>query len=453
MTKIQAEIVIIGAGLTGLTLAYYLAKKGKNIVLLEKDEEVGGVIKTKKENGFIFENGPTTGVLGSEEIVQLFEDLKDDCSLEKTSSIANQRWILKNGKWEPIPSGLLSAVNTPLFKLKDKFKILGEPFRAKGNNPDETLAELVQRRMGQSFLDYAIDPFISGVYAGDPNRLITRFALPKLYNLEQTYGSFIKGSIKKRREPKTELQKKVTREVFSVEGGLGELINALDKHIPSESKFCNAQKINVTPSGDEYIIDFVKDGVDYEITSNKVVTTIGGYALTKVLPLAEKEDLDALAKVNYAKVLQVAVGYNKWNGKLLNAFGGLIPSLEKENVLGILFPGSLFKNRCPQDGALLSVFVGGVKKPEMFQKTDQEIKEMVLDIIKRTLGEVKEPDLFHIYRYQYAIPQYDNLSEAKLKAIDSIQKQHSGLFVIGNVRDGIGMADRVKQAVLLAQEL
>jgi len=453
MTKIQSEIVIIGAGLTGLTLAYYLAKKGKNIVLLEKDEEVGGVIKTKKENGFVFENGPTTGVLGSEEIVQLFEDLKDDCTLEKTSSIANQRWILKNAKWEPIPSGLMSAVGTPLFKLKDKFKILGEPFRAKGNNPDETLAEMVKRRMGQSFLDYAIDPFISGVYAGDPNQLITRFALPKLYNLEQTYGSFIKGSMKKRKEPKTELQKKVTREVFSVEGGLGELISALDKHIPSESKFCDAQQINVSPSDNGFITSFEKDGDEFEISSDKVVTTIGGYALTNVLSFVEKEDLEALEKVNYAKVLQVAVGYNKWDGKQLNAFGGLIPSLENEKVLGILFPGSLFKNRCPKNGTLLSVFVGGIKKPEMFQKPDQEIKEMVLDIIKRTLEEEKEPDLFHIYRYQHAIPQYDKLSEAKLKAIDSIQKQHKGLFVIGNVRDGIGMADRVKQAVLLADEL
>ena len=145
-----------------------------------------------------------------------------------------KRYILKNGQWTPLPSGLISAINTPLFTLKDKFRILGEPFRKPGSDPDESVAQLVRRRLGESFLDYAVNPFISGVYAGDPEKLITRYALPKLYALEQNYGSFIKGSIAKARQKKTELEKKATREVFSAKGGLGNLIKALTLKIGKE---------------------------------------------------------------------------------------------------------------------------------------------------------------------------------------------------------------------------
>jgi protoporphyrinogen/coproporphyrinogen III oxidase len=119
-------------------------------------------------------------------------------------------------KWEPLPSGIIKGITTPLFTFPDKLRLLGEPFRKKGENPNETLADLVLRRMGKSFLDYAIDPFILGIYSGDPAKLVTKFAFPKLYRLEQDYGSFIKGALKKAKEPKTEREKKATKEIFSV---------------------------------------------------------------------------------------------------------------------------------------------------------------------------------------------------------------------------------------------
>ena len=189
------------------------------------------MIQTHREEGFTFESGPNTGVLSNKEIALLFDDLGEHCTLETGQGKSKKRYILKNGRWEPLPSGLISAVSTPLFTLKDKFRILGEPFRKPGNNPDESVADMVIRRMGKSFLDYAVDPFISGIYAGNPSRLVTRYALPKLYALEQNYGSFIRGSIKKSRVPKSDEEKKATREVFSVRGGMGSLIAALEKEI------------------------------------------------------------------------------------------------------------------------------------------------------------------------------------------------------------------------------
>ncbi|HKK10907.1 MAG TPA: protoporphyrinogen oxidase, partial [Bacteroidales bacterium] len=227
MSKEKVDVVVIGAGLTGLTAAYYLSKNNKSVKVIEQNKNIGGVIQTHREDEFVYESGPNTGVLSTPEAAELLEDLSDLCKLEIADEAAKNRWVWKGDSWQELPSGLMGGITTPLFALKDKFRILGEPFRKKGTNPNESLDQLVKRRMGKSFLEYAVDPFVLGIYAGDPSYLVPRFALPKLYNLEQNYGSFIGGAMKKKKEPKSEQEKKATREVFSVEGGLSNLTDAL----------------------------------------------------------------------------------------------------------------------------------------------------------------------------------------------------------------------------------
>jgi protoporphyrinogen/coproporphyrinogen III oxidase len=194
----NTTVVIIGGGLTGLTLAYYLKKSGMVPMVIEKEDRAGGVIRTYREMGFTYESGPNTGVLGNMEVMDLFSDLGGGCELEVANPQAKRRLIWKGGRWHHLPSGLKEAIQTPLFTVGDKLRILGEPFRRRGKDPMESVGSLVKRRMGNSFLDYAVDPFISGIYAGDPDRLVTQYALPKLYRLEQAHGSFIGGAIKKR---------------------------------------------------------------------------------------------------------------------------------------------------------------------------------------------------------------------------------------------------------------
>ncbi len=450
----KTNIIIIGAGLTGLAMAYFLRKSGRSVIIIEKDSRAGGVISTISEDGFIFETGPNTGVLSTPEIAGLFRDLAGKCDLDSANPKSKKRYILKNGKWQPLPSGLFSAVTTPLFTLKDKFRILGEPFRKSGNDPDETLAHLVKRRMGKSYLDYAVDPFISGIYAGDPSALVTRYALPKLYALEQKYGSFITGAIKKSREPKTEDQKRATGEVFSVKGGMKSLITALVGELKENSLILSAKDISVVQNRTGFIVTFTNtDGVSEEITAPNVLTTFGGSSLKIVLPFIQEKELIPVTATKYAAVVQVAVGYKLWNGMPLDAFGGLIPSRENRGVLGILFPSAIFKGRAPENGALLSVFLGGIKKPDTILKSDQEIRDIVMKEIRETLFENREPDLLKIFRYKYAIPQYEKTSGERLDCINKIQDQYPGLILAGNIRDGIGMADRVKQAKSISDML
>ena len=220
-------VVVIGAGLTGLTTAFHLKRKGYQVLVLEKQDRVGGQIQTHTQDGFTFESGPNTGVVSFPEVAELFQALDGRCQIEIARESSKRRLIWKGKRFHALPSGPLQAVTTPLFTLKDKFRILGEPWRKRGQNPDESVGSLAQRRLGRSFYDYAVDPFVSGVYAGDPMKLITRYALPKLYRLEANYGSFVRGAMAKRKEPKSERDRLATRKVFSSLGGLQNMVDAL----------------------------------------------------------------------------------------------------------------------------------------------------------------------------------------------------------------------------------
>ncbi len=445
------KVAVIGAGLSGLTTAYYLRKKGINVQVFEKAGRIGGVIETREEDGFLYENGPSTGVLGQPEAAALIEELGEACQLEIADEDAKYRWIWKGDRWHALPSGLWGGITTPLFSWYDKFRILGEPFRKPGTNPDESLADLVLRRMGKSFLKYAIDPFILGVYSGDPKKLIVRYALPKLYSLEQNYGSFIGGAIKKSKEPKTDWDKKATKEVFSLRGGLKSLVNALSEQIGSERFHLNQTNLKVEYSGEKYQI---ADDAGTISEFDQVISTVGGYALRQLFPFFPAADLAKIEAMKYARVVQVSVGFKKWEGMPIKAFGGLIPFHENRDILGVLFLSSFLKSRAPEGGALLSTFLGGVRKPEMVDLPDDEIKSIVERELKSMLGLTKwQPDLLVVNRYQHAIPQYGIESAGRLQAIADLEADFPGLFLGGNIRDGIGMADRIKQGRNLAESV
>ncbi|NDW19200.1 protoporphyrinogen oxidase [Dysgonomonas sp. 216] len=441
------KITVIGAGLTGLTIAYLLRDKGYEVTVLEKDSKVGGAIQTHVANGYVFEEGPNTGVVSNPEVAELFDML--GLKIEEANRNAEKRLILKNGRWHPLPSGAVSFLKTPLFSAADKAKMMFEPFQKKGADPDESVASLAARRIGQSFVDYAVNPFISGIYAGDPEKLVTRYALPKLYRLEQDYGSFIKGSIQKSKIKKTARDLKATRKVFSVAGGLGGLIYALQNGVGAQNIVCDITDVSINKNGDEgYCVAYHRNGRQVLYKSDVVITTVGAYVLPEILPFISLEDMDAITDLRYAKIVQVAVGVKK---NVLNnrfcSFGGLIPQKENRRLLGVLFPSYCFSQRVPEDCSVLAVYMGGIRHPEIFDWSDERLKKTVEAELSDLFGiNERGIDFIHIFRHRHAIPQYEKSSGKRFEAINKIEEENKGLIVAGNLRNGIGMADRIKQA-------
>lgn len=455
MTNKEYDIVIIGAGLTGLTAGFYITKQGKTVAIVEKQNRIGGQIQTFEQDGFIFEKGPNTGVVSYPEVAELFQDLAPLCNLETAREESKRRLIWKGNRFHEIPSSLMGGVTTPLFSFFDKFRLLGEPFRKKGTNPNESVADLTRRRMGKSFLDYAVDPFLSGVYAGNPEKLITRYALPKLYNLEQEYGGFIKGAIAKAKIPKTDRDKLATKKVFSATDGLEKLPKAMADKIGREQIFIGAERVRVNPKGDSWEISFRSNKEDSQLKAKQVITTVGAYALEELLPFVDPHLIEKITCLEYAPVVQISVGIKDTKGLVFNAFGGLVPSRENREVLGILYPSACFEGRAPKDGALFSFFIGGVKHRELTTLSDQELEALVIRNFHSMLKFPKEakPDLIKIFRHNKAIPQYGINSGDRFEAIRLIEQKYPTLTLAGNIIGGIGMSDRIRQGVELAKKV
>lgn len=448
--KQQHEIVVIGAGLTGLSTAFHLHRQGRDVVILEKADRVGGQIHTYHENGFTFESGPNTGVVSFPEVAELFQMLEGSCQLEIARESSKRRLIWKGDRFHELPSSPVSAITTPLFRLSDKFRILGEPWRKKGTDPDEPVGALAARRLGKSFYEYAVDPFVSGVYAGDPMKLTTRYALPKLYNLEANYGSFIRGAIAKAKEPKTDRDRLATKKVFSAVGGLQRLVEALSKDLRI---ITSANNLKVIPTADgQWSCTY--NGTE-EIVCRKVVTTVGAYALPALLPFIPEAQMQKMSNLFYAPIIQVILGVKNARGLDFPAFGGLVPSKEQKRVLGILFPSSCFEQRCPDGGALYSYFIGGARHTDYLQKSDDEIREIALEAFHSMLKYPADmqPDLLRIFRHEHAIPQYWSDSGERFATIEALQQQFPGLILAGNMRDGIGMGNRIHQGASIASSI
>ena len=441
---------MIGAGLTGLSTAFHLHRQGRDVVILEKADRVGGQIHTYHENGFTFESGPNTGVVSFPEVAELFQMLEGSCQLEIARESSKRRLIWKGDRFHELPSSPVSAITTPLFRLSDKFRILGEPWRKKGTDPDEPVGALAARRLGKSFYEYAVDPFVSGVYAGDPMKLTTRYALPKLYNLEANYGSFIRGAIAKAKEPKTDRDRLATKKVFSAVGGLQRLVEALSKDLRI---ITSANNLKVMPTADgQWSCTY--NGTE-EIVCRKVVTTVGAYALPALLPFIPEAQMQKMSNLFYAPIIQVILGVKNACGLDFPAFGGLVPSKEQKRVLGILFPSSCFEQRCPDGGALYSYFIGGARHTDYLQKSDDEIREITLEAFHSMLKYPADmqPDLLRIFRHEHAIPQYWSDSGERFATIEALQQQYPGLILAGNMRDGIGMGNRIHQGATIANSI
>lgn len=456
LSDMCTETIVIGGGLTGLTTALHLSTNGHSTLLLESSDRTGGQIQTLNINGFIVETGPNTGVVSCPEVAELFDLLSSYCALEVACPAAKKRLIWKGNRFEPLPGGLWQALRTPLFSWKDKIGILAEPFRSRGTDPDESVAQLTARRLGQSFLEYAVDPFLSGVYAGNPETLITRHALPKLYRLEQEHGSFIRGAFAKAFEKKTMRDRRATKQVFSVTGGLGNLIHAITKRCGENVIRTQCRCTAITPQDDHWTVTYTDgEGRTLTTTARQVVFTGGAHALAGLLPFVSPTILQQLTTLQYAPVIQVAVAGPQKEEELYRAFGGLVPSVEQRQVLGILFPSACFTRRAPKGKALYAVFMGGMRHTDLFQRSEAALGELAISEVRSMLHyDADAPlEVLGVFKHRHAIPQYEASSAERFAARQAVEEQYPGLFIAGNLSGGIGMVDRIKQGTAVARQI
>lgn len=428
------KIGIIGGGISGLTTAFLLQRKGFAVTVFEAADSAGGNIQTLDKDGYTIEQGPNS-LLKAPRLVDLVDLLGLRDKVIAADESAKKRYILSDGKLEAM--GPKSFVNG-YFSLKTILSLAKEPFVRSKSPADESVAEFVSRRISAEFLDKAIDPFVSGVYAGDPHDLSMRAAFPKLYEMERDFGSLIMGTFRRTVEKTDESFPRT----FSFRRGLRTLIETL----VTEIGVAGGEVRTATPVESIENADgkFVINGETFD----SVVISTPAFVASKLIENRDAALAATLAKVNYPQVVVVVMAFPTEKIKMkLDGFGFLIPSKEKRPILGSLFHSAVFPERAPNGMSLLMTFVGGVRAGDSLDaKSDDELVKLVTSQLADVIGAAGEPSFVHIKRWKKAIPQYKIGYEHVNEACAEFEKQNAGIYFCSNFYRGISMSDCVKNA-------
>lgn len=436
------DAIIIGAGITGLTAAYLLQKQGKRITVLEKSSEPGGPISTIRKDGYLAETGPNSLLLPSLWCEHFLEELGLADELLESSPQASKRYIVKRGSPVAVPSSPLKAITTPLFSLKAKFGFLAEPFR-KPISPEaaetETVASFVSRRMGQEFLDYAIDPFVSGVYAGNPHELILKHAFPLMRSFEEDGNSIIRGALKRKKRQKADGTAYKKRSITFREG-LVTLPQTLASKIgDSLHTQCSIESIKKDENG--WTVAWNQNEKSFTESAKKLIVAIPSHGM-KNLPWPDdiEDAFNAAPNLTFPAVHSLSLGFKRADIQHpLDGFGALVPSKENRKILGVLFCSSIYDDRAPKDHCLLTVMIGGRRRPEQAKLEESELVKIALDELKSLIGLNGNPVFKSLSSWPRAIPQYDQAFTPWKETISQIESNAPGLHFGGNCIDGIAM--------------
>jgi len=444
--KPPSSVAIVGAGITGLTAAFRLQSRGIPVTLYEASHRVGGVIESVQRDGYLAEFGPNTVLETSPVIAALIKDLDLNSRRLYSDPAADKRFIVRGGKPVCLPTSPISFFTTPLFSLSAKLRLAAEPFIRRGRpDVEESLAEFVLRRIGREFLDYAINPFVAGVYAGDPARLSVLHAFPKLQALEQRYGSLIKGQILGARERKKRAEvSKQNAPKFSFEHGLQELVECLQERIATSLRTGHTV-LRLQREGQGWTVSVRRR--DDEITAQHaaVLLCAPAYRLAELkIEPSPAPDLASLADIRYPPVTSVVLGFRREDVMHpLDGFGMLVPQVENFRILGTIFSSSLFPHRAPPGHVTLTSYVGGTRSPQLADLPEDELARIVTEDLHRILGVRGKPSFQHQIYYPKAIPQYE-VGYGKFKQVmDDAERQAPGLFFAGHYREGISLGDSI----------
>ncbi len=448
------RLAIVGAGITGLTAASELAAAGHAVTVFEATGRVGGAIRTVLRDGWLVEAGPNTALLRDTSLDPMIERAGLGAELQIANPAAAKRFIVRHGRPNALPQSLWGALTTPVFNFRGKLRVLAEPFiRQNRDNPDETLAAFARRRVGQEFLDYAVNPFIGGVYACAPEELCVRHALPRLWRLEQNHGSLVRGTIALMRAKRKSGVRTKTR-LVSFAGGLATLPRALaaalgdavrlGTAVTGVARVATGWRLTFHPAG-SVAGAAAADTADFDA----VLFTCGSAALAR-LDIAGRQPLAALSTLPWSSVTSLALGFRREDvAHPLDGFGMLVPAKENRRILGALFSSTLFPGRAPAGHVLLTVFVGG-RQPEYAALPDAELDTLVLAELRELIGTQGDPVFRHCSRVPLAIPKYTAAFGALSAAMDAFEHDHPGLFIAGNCRTGISLADCMAAGLAVA---
>ena len=448
--------IIIGAGLSGLSLAWYLKRFSKNafkITILESENRAGGKAWTDRRDGFLIEKG-VNGVLDNKpSTIELAKEL--GLSLLKSNDASRIRFVVRDKRLVRLPDSPGSFLKSEVLSLSGKLRLFCEPFIKKApEGLDESLASFAKRRLGEEAYNYLIDPMASGIYAGNPERLSLKACFPRIYELEQKYGSLIKAMISLQREAKKKGERKKASAgpggvLTSFNSGMEELVEALCDKL-KEELFLNQRVESIYRENGLWKV-VVNGSKVYE--GSHIVLALPAYRARYIVKDLSKELCRLFSFFEYPPIAVCAFSFKREKVSNLNGFGFLCPNIEKRAILGSLWDSSVFQHRAPEGYHLLRCLMGGMRNRHILEKSDHQLKELALAELKELIGIKADPELAICYRWERAIPQYHIGYDKVISQIKKELLKHSRLYIRCNWIGGVSLNDCVLNSKRLAQAI
>ena len=439
------QVIVIGAGISGLACAYRLKQLGLPVVLLEASARVGGLVGSVRKDGFLFESGPQS-FQGTETLLELIREVGIEDKLQRADPRA-PRFIYLRGKLQKIPMTPQALMASSLLGLKSRAKIVSEPFkRTKPPTKEESVADFVRRKFGHEILEYLVAPFVSGVYAGDPEKLSLKAAFPTLEEWEREYGSVLRGAMKSRPDKE---KRSGPPPLCSFRDGVGSLANAIAGRLLEgmrESIRLGAKVTSVARSAN-YQVCVEQDGRNEMLEAAAVVVSTPAYTAAHLAAQVSSPLTHMLSGVAYAPVAVAACGYyDRQIAEKLDGFGFLVPRSERVRTLGTVWNSSLFAGRAPAGSVAITSFIGGATDPKIVERSEDEIAAIVQDENARILQISGSPVASAVWKYPKALPQYNLGHGHVVEAIRDGERSNPGLFFCGNYLEGPSLGKCVETA-------
>ncbi len=450
----RKNVVVIGGGISGLACAHRLKRLGIEVTVVESSERAGGLVGTVEKNGFLFESGPQS-FQGTAAVLDLIREVGIESELLEANPRA-PRYILRGGRLQNLPMSPPALLTSSLLGLGSRWKIISEPFlRTKPPDHEESVAEFTRRKFGAEILDYFVSPFVSGVYAGDPEKLSLGAAFPMLDEWERQFGSILRGAIKSMKSGAAKGEKKAMPPQCSFRRGLGTLMEALARNLGEslQARVCaHDLSRGLGAGGDEYEIRLARKGGSETIAAAAVVlATPASVAGQLVQPLSASVG-EALSRISYAPVGVVAAGYSaKQFARPPDGFGFLIPRSENLRTLGTVWNSSLFPGSAPEGCVAITSFIGGATDPGMVEKADADIADIVHRENAAAMVINGGPVVSAIWKHAKALPQYNLGHRQIVECAHSAEREIPGLLFSGNYLEGPAIGKCVEQAFRTAE--
>jgi oxygen-dependent protoporphyrinogen oxidase len=463
----RVETLVCGGGISGLSLAAWLAMDGREAHVLDKNADPGGVISSFEIDGFTFERGPNTVLDKYDSMDRLLEWAGLAGQAVRAPLASQKRWVWMNGALREAPMSLGRFLATPLLPFTSKLALLGEPFVGVGP-PDESIADFVRRRLGEPWLANLITPMVSGIWAGNPEQLSIRWAFPIMKALEQEGGSLLFGAVRHMRRKAAErrtagLPSRRPKTLLSFRGGLATLPRALAARL-GERYHASTRVESIEPPSPTangggqglWRVRARERGRDApcEWQAERLAIAAEGREAAAWLRPMDPELGALMESFPYNRLAVASLGIERSGAPgLPEGFGFLVPRGQGLRVLGAIVLSNIFPDRAPDGCAAMSVIAGGELDQAAFDLADDELEGLVRRDLRRAIGWDGRARVLRVERWPVAIPQYDMRHGARMRQVEVAEARWPGLSLMGNWRGGVGVPDRVEAMSKLAQEI